>query len=61
MEEQKIYSVMVVGKQTPTKFYDRYQEALNEAKRLASIERKTTYVLLAVIRCDFTDVTITPL
>lgn len=57
----KTYSVMVEGKQSPSKLYDNYQDAENEAKRLASQEKRTTYVLLAVAKLELNDVKITSL
>jgi len=59
--ENKIYAVMVEGKQTPSKSYDNYAEAETEAKRLATQERRTTYVMIAIARLDLNDVKITSL
>lgn len=61
MENQKLYAVMVEGKQTPSKFHDNYADAETEAKRLANNERKTTYILLAVTKLELNDIKITPL
>ena len=58
---EKTYSVMVEGKQSPSKLYDNYQDAENEAKRLASQEKRTTYVLLAIAKLELNDVKITSL
>ena len=55
------YAVMVEGKSTPTKLYERYTDAEEEAKRLATHERKTTYVLKVIARLELNDVKITML
>ncbi len=55
------YAVMVEGKSTPTKLYDDYQFAEQEAKRLAIVERKTSYVLQVVSRVELNDVKVTRL
>ena len=52
---------MVEGKQTPTKLYSDYELAEQEAKRLATHERRTTYVLQAVTKLELNDIKITPL
>ena len=58
---EKIYAVMVEGKQTPSKTYLTYEDAENEAKRLAQQERRITYVLLAISKLELNDVKITSL
>jgi hypothetical protein len=55
-DKVKRYAIMVEGKQTPSKLYDDYESAEVEAKRLASQEKKTTYVLLAVAKYELNDV-----
>ncbi len=56
---EKKYAVMLEGKQTPSKFYNDYNEAESEAKRLVSVEKKTAYVLLAITKLELNDVRIT--
>ena len=58
---EKIYAVMVEGKQTPSKTYDSYDTAEAEATRLAQIERRIVYILLAVAKVELNDVKITSL
>lgn len=57
----EIFAVMVEGKQTPSKTYPNYDEAEKEAARLATQERRTTYVLKAVAELKLNDVKITKL
>lgn len=61
METNDLYAVMVEGKQTPSVFYDNYEDAEAQAKRLASQEKRTTYVLLAMTKLELNDIKITPL
>lgn len=56
---ENTYTVMVEGKQSPSKLYDDYQDAENEAKRLASQEKRTTFVLLIITKLELNDVKIT--
>lgn len=50
---------MVDGKQTPSKIYDTYTKAEEEAKRLARSERRTTYILKIVALVELSDVKVT--
>ena len=52
---------MVEGKQSPSKIYDDYQLAEDEAMRLASQERRTTYVMLLITKVELNEVKITSL
>ena len=59
MVQELFYAVMVEGKQTPSKLYTDYGSALQEASRLASLERKTAYVLIAVTKLEMNDIQVT--
>lgn len=58
MESLK-FAVMVDGKQTPSKVYETYTLAEEEAKRLARSERRTTYILKIVALVELSDVKVT--
>jgi hypothetical protein len=53
------YAVMVEGKQTPSKLYDTFHEAEQEARRLARSERRNTYILKAIGIVELSDVKVT--
>lgn len=55
----EIFAVMVEGKQTPSRTYTNYDEAEKEATRLATQERRTTYVFKAIAVVELNDVKIT--
>jgi hypothetical protein len=59
MENKDLYAVMVIGQQTPSKVYENYWEAENEASRLARHTRKNVYVLKVVTLIELSDVVIT--
>lgn len=61
MKEQKYYAVMAEGRQTPSKLWDNYEGAENEAKRICQFEKQTTYVLVAVTKIELNDIKITKL
>lgn len=61
MENEKIYVVMVEGRNTPTKIWNDYNLALNEAKRLCAKERLTAYVCIAIVKAEMNDVSVTHL
>ena len=56
IQKTEIYAVMVVGKSTPSKTYNDFTEAEQEAIRLTSIEKRTAYVLRAVSMYELNDV-----
>lgn len=56
-----IFAVMVEGKQTPSKIQKSFDEAQNEASRLARLERQPVYILKAVAKVEMTDVKVTHL
>lgn len=58
---QKQYAVMLENRQTPTKLYDSYGDALNEAERLVKKDRNNAYILLAVAKLELNDIKITSL
>ena len=58
---KSIFAVMVEGKQTPSKIHEEFDDAQNEAIRLAKIERQRVYILRAVAKVEMTDVKITHL
>ena len=58
---EKQYAVMVENKQNPAKLYDSYEAAELEAKRLASQEKRTACVLMAITKLELNDVKITSL
>jgi hypothetical protein len=53
------FAVMVEGKQTPSKLYDSFDQAKDEATRLARQERRDAYVLKVVAKAEISDVKIT--
>lgn len=55
-EKKYFYAVMLEGKQTPSKLYENRLDADNEAIRLASRERVTAYVLMAISKTIIKDV-----
>ena len=58
MEKKEIYAVMVIGQQTPSKVYDDYWEAENEATRLVKHTRRNAYVLKVVTSVELSEVVI---
>jgi hypothetical protein len=61
MKKKEIFTVMVIGKQTPAKTYTDYFEAQDEAIRLVKEERKSAYVLKAVCLVELQEVILTRL
>ena len=59
--EKGIYTVYVVGKNTPTKFHDTKESAELEATRLIQKEKTETLVFKAVSKFELTEVTKTDL
>ena len=53
------FALMVEGKQTPSKLYDTYDEAEQEARRLARSERRNTYILKVIALVELSDVKVT--
>lgn len=48
-----MYMVILIGSNTPpTKIWDNYDDASNEAERLCKKENKTTYIAKLVSRMD---------
>lgn len=58
---EKIYAVMVESRNSPTKVFSNYEDALIEAKRLALKERLTAYVLVAITKLELNELKITQL
>jgi hypothetical protein len=58
---EKIYAVMVEGRNCPSKVFSSYEDALTEAKRLALKERLTTYVMVAVTKLELNELKIVSL
>lgn len=56
--ECELFAVMVDSKQTPSKTYENYENAEAEAVRLATQERRTTYVMKIITRIELNDVKI---
>lgn len=52
------FAVMVEGKSTPSKLHDTFDQAKDEATRLARLERKDVYVLKVVAKAEISDVKI---
>jgi hypothetical protein len=52
------FAVMVEGKSTPSKLHDSFEQAKDEATRLARLEKKDVYVLKVVAKAEITDVKI---
>jgi len=61
MKKKEIFTVMVIGKQTPAKTYNDYFEAQDEAIRLVKEERKSAYVLKAICLVELQEVVLTRL
>lgn len=55
---EKVYAVMVEGKQTPSRLHYSYDEAQAEAERLAKKEKRTAFVLKAVTKLEVSEVKI---
>jgi hypothetical protein len=53
------FAVMVEGKSTPSKLHDTFDQAKDEATRLARLERRDVYVLKVVAKAEISDVKIT--
>lgn len=53
------FAVMVEGKQLPSKLHDTFDQAKDEATRLARLERRDVYVLKVVAKAEISDVKIT--
>ena len=53
------FAVMVEGKSTPSKLHDSFEQAKDEAIRLARLERKDVYVLKVVAKAEISDVKVT--
>jgi len=59
--ENELFAVMVEGRQTTSKTYDNYDNIEAEAVRLATQERRTTYVMKIITKVELNDVKITKL
>lgn len=57
---EKVFAVMVEGKQTPSQVHHTYEGARVEAERLAKKEQRTTYILQAVAKVEI-EIKVTPL
>ena len=53
------FAVMVEGKSTPSKLHDTFDQAKDEATRLARLERRDVYVLKVVAKAEISDVKVT--
>ena len=53
------FAVMVEGKSTPSKLHESFDQAKDEATRLARLERRDVYVLKVVAKAEISDVKIT--
>lgn len=56
---EKQFAVMVEGRQLPSKLHDTFDQAKDEATRLARLERKDVYILKVVAKAEIADVKIT--
>lgn len=52
MKNHKFYAVVVASLTSPISIHDDYDEALNEAKRIATKKEETAFVLTATTRVD---------
>lgn len=53
------FAVMVEGKSLPSKIHRSFDEAQEEATRLARLERRDVYILKVVAKAEISDVKIT--
>lgn len=53
------FAVMVEGKSAPSKLHDSFEQAKDEATRLARLERRDTYILKVVAKAEISDVKVT--
>jgi hypothetical protein len=55
------FAVMVEGKQLPSKLHETFDEAKDEATRLARLEKQSVYILKTVAKAEIADIRITHL
>jgi hypothetical protein len=61
MSDKKQYVVMVEGRNAPSRIWNNYQQAEDEAKRLCIKEKLTAYVCEAITKIELNDVIVTKL
>lgn len=52
------FAVMVEGKSTPSKLHETFDQAKDEATRLARLERRDVYILKVIAKAEISDVKI---
>ena len=52
------FAVMVEGKQSPSKLHETFDQAKDEATRLARLERRDVYILKIVAKVELSDIKI---
>lgn len=58
MKRKDVFAVMVIGSQTPSKVYEDYWEAENEAIRLVKHTKRNAFVLKVITSVELSEVVI---